>query len=81
MPIILNSDKEHDNDPKDMYEVQQQMHMRNVDHHHHHHHTSNSPSRLLSLHSQPHPLQSNPPVHQPQKSHHLQQLSQVSSIH
>lgn len=70
----INADKEHENDAKDMYEVQQQIHMRNVDHHH----TANSPSRLLNIHSHAHSLQSNPPMHQSQKNHHLQQQSQVS---
>ncbi|XP_055315635.1 uncharacterized protein LOC129575717 isoform X3 [Sitodiplosis mosellana] len=64
-------DKEHDNDAKDMYEVQQ-IHMRNVDHHH----MPNSPSRLLNIHSHAHSLQSNPPMHQSQKNHLLQQQSQ-----
>lgn len=68
----ISADKEHDNDPKEMYEV----HMRNVEHHHH---SSNTPSRLLNIHSQSHPMQSNPPMHQTQKNHHLQQQqSQVS---
>lgn len=55
-----------------MYEVQQQIHMRNLEHHH----SPNSPSRLLNIHSQSHPLQSIPPMHQ--KNHHLHQQSQVS---
>lgn len=70
-------DKEHDTDPKDMYEVQQQIHMRNMEHHHH---SPTTPTRLLNIHSLSHPMQSNPPMHPSQKNHHLQQQqSQVSS--
>lgn len=75
-PLLLyNADKD---DPKEFYEMQQQIHMqsqahmRNIDVHHH---ASNSPSRLLSIHSsQVHQLQSGavPTLHQAQKIHHSQ---------
>lgn len=59
-----------------MYEVQQQLHMRNVEHHL----SPNSPSRLLNIHNA-NQLQSNPPMHQPQKNLHLQQPNQVKIVY